>query len=523
MNSLFLLSVLASTSAVDRVVVFPDRAQVTRATTVQCGARVPVTFTDIPPAAAQDSFRARVVGGNIDGMRAELISREKEFSPKVEALVKQLEALQQEVEGLSDQLDRAQTQARLGRQFADIAAQQVSKEMAADAPNPKAWGAAFDSSLNTGLATAKQVSELSAKVRDARVREQELRLQLEELRYAQAKRSWTVEVLASCPQGKTAELALTYLVGGASWTPIYEARADEANGSVEISTWATLNQGTGEDWSNVELTLSTAVPSQNATPPELKVLQITAWEKQPEKKVLVRREEFVDRAQTGKDTGEVTRGDGSRPVARNQGLSVQLAVPEKSKVPGDNSPVRLFVGAAKMKASFELRVMPKVLPVAFRVAELTNQGAWPLLPGRIDAFRPTGLVGRYDLERVPQGGAFTLTFGIEDAVRVKRTIVDELKKDTGLFNGNKRFIYAYVFEVANYGKTPLDVTLAEHLPVSELNDISVSVSEKTTQGYALDPKDGIAKWKVALKAGEKKKLDFAFRVDVPQTYDMGGL
>ncbi|MBL8911113.1 MAG: mucoidy inhibitor MuiA family protein, partial [Archangium sp.] len=329
------------------------------------------------------------------------------------------------------------------------------------------------------------------------------------------------EVLASCPPGKTAELALTYLVGGASWTPSYEARADEGSNSVELSTWATINQGTGEDWSGVELTLSTAVPSQNATPPELKVLQITAWEKQPEKKVLVRRDEYVDRAQTGKD--EQTRGLEGRAVAKNQGLSVQLVVPEKSKVPGDSSPVRLFVGSNKMKASFELRVMPKVLPVAFRVAELTNSAPWPLLPGRIDAFRNTGLVGRYDLERVPQGGAFNLTFGIEDAVRVKRTIVDELKKDTGLFNGNKRFIYNYTFEVANYGKTPLDVSLAEHLPVSELNDILVSVSEKTTQGYALDPKDGIAKWKVGLRAGEKKKVEFGFRVDVPQSYDMGGL
>jgi len=67
------------------------------------------------------------------------------------------------------------------------------------------------------------------------------------------------------------------------------------------------------------------------------------------------------------------------------------------------------------------------------------------------------------------------------------------------------------------------VTLAEHLPVSELNDIAVAVGEKTTAGYQLDPKDGIAKWKVSLKAGEKKKVDFAFRVDVPSSYETGGL
>ena len=53
MNAL-ILTILASTSAADRVVVFPDRAQVTRLTTVTCGARVPVTFEHLPPAAAQD-------------------------------------------------------------------------------------------------------------------------------------------------------------------------------------------------------------------------------------------------------------------------------------------------------------------------------------------------------------------------------------------------------------------------------------------------------------------------------------
>ncbi|MFO0599110.1 MAG: mucoidy inhibitor MuiA family protein [Myxococcaceae bacterium] len=522
MSALILAAVLASTSAVDRVVVFPDRAQVTRATSLTCGSRVAVTFEQIPPAAAQDSFRARVAGGTIDGMRAELVTREKEFSPKVEALIKDLEAVQLELGTLQDQLNRAQVQSRLSRQYAELATQLVSKELAADKPDPKAWGAAFDASYATGLGAAKSASEVNAKVRDAQRRQEELQRQLEELRVAQGRRSWTVEVLASCPAGKTAQLELTYLVGGASWTPAYEARADESQGSVELSTWATLRQATGEDWGQVELTLSTAVPSQNATPPDLKVLQITAWEKQPEKKVLVKREEVVDRAQVS--DGRVSGGEtGGKAVARNQGLSVQLAVPEKSTVPGDGAPVHLFVGKSKLKAAFELRTMPRVLPVAFRVAELSNGGSWPLLPGQVDAFRTTGLVGRYELEHVPMGGAFTLTFGIEDSVRVKRTIVDELKRDTGLFNGNKRFTYVYAFEVANYGRANLDVTVAEALPVSELNDILVSVGEKTTQGYSLDPKDGIAKWKVALRAGEKKKVDLAFRVDVPQSYDMGGL
>ncbi len=520
MSALWLL-ILASTGAPDRVVVFPDRAQVTRVTTLTCGARVPVSFENIPPVATQDSFRARVTGGSIDGMRAELVKREQEFSPRVESLVKAFEALQLEIENASDQLSRAQNQAKVGRQYTEIAVHLVSREMATDKPDVKSWQAAFDTSLGASLAAAKQISDLNAKLRELRLKEEELRRQLDEVRLAQSRQSWTVEVLASCPPGKTAELALTYLVGGASWTPLYEARADEQAGAVDFATLATIHQGTGEDWSQVDLTLSTAVPSQNATPPELKVLKVTAYEKPVEKKVLVRRDEYVEHAETG--SGGEQAPTGGAPVAKSQGLSVQLVVPEKSKVPGNNAPVRIFVGQTRMKASFELRAMPKVMPVAFRVAELTNQAAWPLLPGRVDAFRATGLVGRYALDRVPQGGAFNLTFGVEEAVRVKRSIVEELKRDTGLFNGNKRFTYAYAFELANYGKTVIEVTLAEHLPVSEMNDIMVAVGEKTTAGYQINPKDGIARWKVSLKPGEKKKVDFAFRVDVPSSYDTGGL
>ncbi len=513
------LLVLASTTAPDRVVVFPDRAQVTRVTTITCGARVPIVFDNIPPAAGSDSFRARVEGGSVDGLRAELLTREKEFSGSAEALVAQREAYQREAAALGDQLNRATSQQQLATQFNTLATQQIAKELAAERPDLKAWQLALESAATTGAQGAKLKAETNGKLAELRRKMAEVELKLEGLRLAGEKRSYRVEVLASCPAGQTTEVALTYLVGGASWTPAYEARADEANAAVDLSTWATVAQSTGEPWSQVTLTLSTAVPSQNATPPELKKLLVQGYEKPPEKKVLVRRDEYVEHAVAD----GTTPTSQSAPTARDQGLSVQLAIPEKALVPGDSTAVRLFVGKTRLKAAFEVRALPKRFPVAFRVAELSNQAPWPLLPGRLDAFRTTGLISRYELERVAQGARFTLTFGVDESVRVKRTVLEELKRDTGLFNDKKRFTYAYRFELANYGKAPVEVGLSDHLPVSELTDISVSVSDKTTPGYTVDPADGIAKWKVSLKPGDKRVVDFAFRVDVPTSYDLGGL
>lgn len=520
MSSLLAALVLASTAAPDRVVVYPDRAQVTRLATVPCGTRTPVTFTHIPPAAAGDSFRARLTDGTIDGLRAHLEARQEEFSPRVEALRKQLEGVIEERRALEDQNGRAREQVELARGYEAIAVRLVNREMVLEKPDVKAWQAAFDGSLAAELASAKSAADTQAKLREVGRREQALNRELVELQELSSRETWTVEVLASCPEGKSGELVLTYLVGGAAWTPAYEARADEGQGQIELATWATVTQRTGETWKGVELTLSTAVPSQNATPPELKKLMVTTWEKPPEKKVLVRRDEYVDHAQASGSEQSEAPG----PVAaKNQGLSVQLQVPERAEVPGDGAPVRLLVGKTRLRAAFEVRALPKLYPFAFRVAEVTNQAPWPLLPGRLDAFRATGLVGRYGLERVPQGGAFTLTFGVEDSVRVKRTVLEELKRDTGLFNSNRRFTYAYKFELANYGKAPLDVALTDHLPVSELADIAVSVGEKTTPGYQQGAQDGLVKWKVSLKAQEKKTVDFIFRVDVPTSYETGGL
>lgn len=520
MIHLALLFALGSLATPNQVVVYPDRAQVTRVAPATCGARVPLRFDSIPPAAAADSFRARINGGTIDGLRSELVKREAEFGAKREAVNVLLEALRDERRVLDDAQRRAQDQARRAQHFSTVMTTLISREMAQERPDLKAWQLAFDSALSSALAASKASAETEQKVAELGRREAELRRQLDTLEVSGQKQSYSVEVLISCPAGTTAQVSLTYLVGGAAWVPVYEARADDRN-AVELSTYATVHQETGEDWPEVDLVFSTAAPAQNATPPSLKKLLVSATERAPEKKVLVRREEPV----AGLSTGASDPAPPTTPgvVAKNQGLSVQLQVPEKTRILGDGTAARVFVGLAKLKAAYEVRALPKLYPIAFRVAELTNSLGWPLLPGWVAVFRPSGLVGRYELERVAQGAPFTLTFGVEESVRVKRVVLEELKRDAGLFADTKRFTYAYRFEVANYGKTALEVSVVDHLPISGLADVTVSVAEKTTPGYQLGPVDGIAKWKLSLKTQERKSIDLAFRVDVPSSYETGDL
>jgi hypothetical protein len=72
--------------------------------------------------------------------------------------------------------------------------------------------------------------------------------------------------------GKGGQVRLNYLVGAVTWRPEYKLRAGKDNEDVKVDCLAGLRQQSGEDWTQVHLTLSTAQPMLNAAPPELAML-----------------------------------------------------------------------------------------------------------------------------------------------------------------------------------------------------------------------------------------------------------
>jgi hypothetical protein len=62
---------------------------------------------------------------------------------------------------------------------------------------------------------------------------------------------------------------LSYVVHNASWYPTYDIRAKDVNSPVNISYKANVSQQTGEDWKNIKLTLSTGNPTVSGSKSEL--------------------------------------------------------------------------------------------------------------------------------------------------------------------------------------------------------------------------------------------------------------
>jgi len=66
-----------------------------------------------------------------------------------------------------------------------------------------------------------------------------------------------------------ADFTISYLQNSAGWFPNYDVRVADVNEPVNLTYKASVYQSTGEDWKNVDLTLSTGEPSTSGNKPNL--------------------------------------------------------------------------------------------------------------------------------------------------------------------------------------------------------------------------------------------------------------
>ena len=79
---------------------------------------------------------------------------------------------------------------------------------------------------------------------------------------------------ASLPVPENLQLIVEYFVQGAKWTPTYVCRLNSATNTAAIALRALICQRTGEDWSGVQIELSTATPMGWCELPELPSLRL---------------------------------------------------------------------------------------------------------------------------------------------------------------------------------------------------------------------------------------------------------
>lgn len=528
-------------SKIVAVTVFPDRAGVTRAASLKLskGPRV-VEFAPLPAQVDPQSITAKGNGQaqvTLYGVRLVTKQLETAQDPKVKSLEEEIRKVGHRQQQLHNTKQILEQERKYLTSIQAASSQQIGKDLITKSPSASDAAAILTFLDDAMLKNAERDQTADEELEELSQQLDKLRREIERLMQGQFKQETAILVDLEVQEGGSFQLEVSYRVPGAAWQPSYEARATTtAAGDLELASSALVRQQTGEDWTDVALTLSTAKPAMSGSMPEIQPWLLRPW--QPGSAFgggvadgLMQLAPNAPRARKGQtENGELNETDDKREPAKKeakvavatietQGPSVTFHLPKPESIPNDWQPHKVPIGSQRFQAKLAYETTPRLLPLAFLRAKVTNASDALLLAGPVAVFLDGAFVATASLKQVAPGEEFDLYLGVDERVKLERKPLKEHVEVSllpGLHGKTKSTDYEFLTTISNFTGRHIVVTVFDQLPVSEREEIIVESVKQTPSEVEKDPeKPGVFRWVLELNANQKQELKLSYRVRHP--------
>jgi uncharacterized protein (TIGR02231 family) len=533
----FAVPVVEADSRIEAVTVFPDRAEVIRVLEVALPAgESTVAVAALPASLIAESVRVR--GAAQDRFQIGSVETRKVFAEGVvrdeeRRLTQEIEALRDQRRVLADRIAALKVQLEFITAIGREAPRTANEELVRGKLDPESWKQAW-SALGSGAAEAFEGirgAEVEQRKIDRSI-ERKMR-ELNQIRTGQ-KASITARVNVALKAPARLRLELSYQLRGASWRPLYDARLDTEAEALGLTQIGEVRQRTGEDWSEVQLTLSTARPAASARMPDLEAWFVDFLRVMPlaenyrarakaekadrlreqETLGIVAEEALEDRAaeplvpQVPAPVAEVVAGE----------FAAEYRIAGAANVPSDDAPHKFVIAEQSIPAALAVRVVPKVAARAYLYAEIVYPGQAPLLPGPVSVFRDEAFIGTGGLGLLRPGETHKFSFGIDEKVAVTYRLVEGERSREGLINKERRQERLYRTEVVNHHAKPIEITVLDQLPVPRDERIKVELLKQSTKPTQADVEErkGVLAWTETYEPGQERAVVFGYAVTYPE-------
>lgn len=306
------------------------------------------------------------------------------------------------------------------------------------------------------------------------------------------------------PQEQTVELLLDYCVPSACWRPYH--RAIWSGEKVHFHSQGCLWQNTGEDWTDVEVILSTQRLSLGTTPPKLTVDRIRTQKKSSEVVVEERDQEIEELQPMALSAPEI-------PGIDDGGQVLNLRSPNRCTVPSHGQPVRVPLFQFEAPSQMENVLMGEVCSQVLQQTRLVNPTSQAVLAGPVDLIRESGWIGRTRIDYVGAGERFLLGWGPHSSLRAVRQTSQGGEEKDDLLGGWVKTRHSVKLTLSNLSPQSLGLRVVERIPVSELKQVEVVFDPKGTSPAAAPDENGFLTWNLDIgpRGGSSLSCNYSIR------------
>jgi len=400
---------------------------------------------------------------------------------------------------------------------------------------------------------------------------------LAELQAGRSRTEREAVLVVNSPSRKKTVIEVNYLVNNANWLPQYNLRARPEESKVTVEYNTIMHQASGEDWTDVALSLSTAQPTMAAGAPVLDPMKVEVaearggrwgwlssykrkraaqpvdaeYDKALEQEVYLDLSDEFKRLQSQRQqmaragrasqtelssvalsnqmmelqadetAAEVIKKEAKR-FARTEGVSVTYDLGKGLSMPSRSDQQLITIAAFDAKADFLMIGTPLLTDYVYLQSDVVNGSDVILLAGPASMYRDGEFVGRGRLEMVTMGEKFTAGFGVDSQIQISREFKDK-KVDT--LWGDRVERYDYRIAINNYKNTKVKLRLLERIPYTEDEELEISGFEANTPlskdaEYVRKEKDrGILRWDLNLAAATAEEKATIVTYSYTMKYD----
>ncbi|KAG8777766.1 hypothetical protein FRC15_011125 [Serendipita sp. 397] len=361
------------------------------------------------------------------------------------------------------------------------------------------------------------------------------------------KRAVRVTVVVYAENDGEAEICLTYMVSNASWTPLYDLRAivGPTKTTITLHYRATIVQSTGEDWKEVELTLSTASPQLGSTIPTLSPLWLNP---------IVQQQYYTkSKRQTKSASFFAVPSSAPRPSAPGGPLGFggedydRLGVPEAKAVEGTMSTSFVIEGLSTIPSDTDLKSqahkvsvavldltadlewisVPKEKTSAFLQARVKNLSSYMLLPGKtnisVKNTRSAPIKKLIVRDQIPVSGDQRIKAVVLEPANIEFTARQTIASSANAGSSSLTVVNEKGFSIPKEVQVAKGIRARWKVGDDELNQLDAGDdSSSANNNLGLDgAREGMIEWVCEIPAGQNVDVTLAWEVTAPTSLNWG--
>ena len=336
----------------------------------------------------------------------------------------------------------------------------------------------------------------------------------------------TINTESKLPQN--AKLEITYFTHLAYWEPKYRISVDDVSLPLNLTYQASVNQFTGENWNKVDLTFSSANPTNNQNLPSFSVLPLKFYEPvvyRPSPRAMMAKVAMKEDAsqEMSYDAVQTAGNYASSPsvayVDEANFFEYKLNQPYSVQTGAKN--IEISFNEEKVAANYLYKTLPYADPNAYLIAKVGDWQKLNLLAGEASLYFNNSYIGKIYLDAKNMTADYELSLGKDDRIQVTRKNILGNKKTAG-FTGSKTVReYDWEIKVVNQRAKSIEIEIVDRIPLSK--DSNIDVEFKAPNGSTYDEAEGKLTWSTKIEPTKSFIAHTIYGIKFPKDKKVDGL